>query len=94
MLYVAWMVLLGDDNIKKISFENFDFRSAQGEKLHEQVVHQSLGRTPPLPTQYGTVGGWWVRADLNVQRTSAYAQSATTWCGTELVYAAVQQAKH
>ena len=24
----------------------------------------------------------------------AKAQSATTWCGTELVYAAVQQAKH
>ena len=28
------------------------------------------------------------------QRTSANAQPTTTWCGTELVYAAVQQAKH
>ena len=39
----------------------------------------------------GTVGGWWVRADLSVQRTKAKAQSTTTWCGSELVYAAVQQ---
>ena len=42
----------------------------------------------------GTAGGWWVRADLTVQRSRANAQSETTWCGTELVYAAVQQAKH
>ena len=32
-----------------------------------------------------------MRADLSVQRTTAKAQSATTWCGTELVCAAVQQ---
>ena len=25
MLYIPWMVILGDHNIKKISFENFDF---------------------------------------------------------------------
>ena len=36
----------------------------------------------------------WVRADLNVQRTEAKVQSATTWCGTELVRAAVQQETH
>ena len=45
MLYIAWMVILGDHNIIKISFENFDFSAAQGEKLHKQVVHwpHSLG---------------------------------------------------
>ena len=32
-----------------------------------------------------------MRADLSVQRTKAKAQSANTWCGTELVCAAVQQ---
>ena len=47
MLYIAWMVILGDQGIKKISFENFDFLAAQGEKLHKQVVYQSLGRPPP-----------------------------------------------
>ena len=41
----------------------------------------------------GTVGGWWVRADPNVQMAKAKAQSAATWSGTELVSAAVQQGK-
>ena len=35
-----------------------------------------------------------MRAALRVQRTEAKAQSATTWCGTELVCAAVQQEKN
>ena len=48
MLYIPWMVTLGDHNIKKTSFENFDFWADQGEKLHEQVVYQSLG-SPPAP---------------------------------------------
>ena len=34
MLYIPWMVILSGDNIKKTSFENFDFAAAQGEKLH------------------------------------------------------------
>ena len=25
MLYISWMVILGDQNMKKISFGNFDF---------------------------------------------------------------------
>ena len=25
MLYIPWMIILGDCNIKKISFQNFDF---------------------------------------------------------------------
>ena len=25
MLYIPWVVILGDDNIKKVSFKNFDF---------------------------------------------------------------------
>ena len=50
MLYIPWMVILGDHGIKKISFENFDFRAAQGEKLHQQVVYQSIPwETPPPP---------------------------------------------
>ena len=54
MPYMAWVVILSDHNIKKTSFGNFDFWAAQGEKLHKQVVHQSLGRYPPPPpyTQY------------------------------------------
>ena len=53
VLYIAWMVILGDDNINKMSFNNFDFRAVQSEKLHEQVVHQTLGNPPPPPpTQY------------------------------------------
>ena len=39
------------------------------------------------------MGGWWVRADLNVQIAKAKAQSAASWSGTELVRAAVQQEK-
>ena len=42
MLYISWVVILGDHDIKKISFENFDFWAAQGEKLHKQVVYESL----------------------------------------------------
>ena len=35
-----------------------------------------------------------MRADLSVQMTKVKAQSATTWCGTELVCAAVQREKN
>ena len=38
MLYTPWIVILGDDNIKKIGLGNFDSWAAQGEKLHKQVV--------------------------------------------------------
>ena len=47
MLYIAWMVILGDHNIKKTSFENFDFGGAYGDKLYKQVVYQSLGSPAP-----------------------------------------------
>ena len=50
MLYIPWMVIFGDHGIRKMSFENFDFGAAQGEKLHKQVVYQSLGTPPPLLT--------------------------------------------
>ena len=43
MLYIRWMVILGDFDIKKMSFGSFDFGAIQGEKVHKQVVHQSLG---------------------------------------------------
>ena len=39
------------------------------------------------------VGGWWVRADPDVQMAKATAPSKATWSGTELVCAAVQQGK-
>ena len=50
MLYIPWMIILGDHNISKKRFENFHFSSARGEKLHKQVVYPSLGRPPPLWT--------------------------------------------
>ena len=49
MLYIAWMVILGDHNIKNISFGNFNLLAAQGEKLHQQIVYQSR-LTPPPPS--------------------------------------------
>ena len=49
MLYMPWMVILSDNNMKKTSFENFDFLAAQGEKLQEQLVYPSLGSPPPPP---------------------------------------------
>ena len=49
MLYITWMVVLGDDNTKKTSFKNLDFWAVRGEKRHKQVVYQSLWRTPPPP---------------------------------------------
>ena len=51
-----------------------------------------LPHAPP-PLETGTVGGWWVRADPDVQMAKAKAQSAATWSGTELVCAAVQRGK-
>ena len=49
MLYIAWMVILGDDNIKKTSFKNFHFSAVRGEKLHKQVCTNPLGGPPPPP---------------------------------------------
>ena len=34
MLYIPWMVILGDHNIKKIDFKNIHFSLVQGENLH------------------------------------------------------------
>ena len=48
-LYIAWMVILLDHIIKKMSFKNIDFSATRGEKLHEQVVYHSLGTPPPTP---------------------------------------------
>ena len=50
MLYTPWMVKLSDHNIKKRSFEGFDFGAVQSEKLHLFVVcppkRGRLGVTP------------------------------------------------
>ena len=48
MLYIGWMVIVGDHGIKKRSFENFNFRAAQGEKLLKQVVHWPIQSCEPL----------------------------------------------
>ena len=53
------MVILGDCGVKKKSFKNSDFWAAQGEKLHKQVVYQSLGRPPP--PRPNTQIGWKTR---------------------------------
>ena len=42
--------MVGGHNIKKKSLENFDFGAVQGEKLHKQIVYQSLGSPPPPPS--------------------------------------------
>ena len=50
MLYIPWMIILGDHGIKKTSFENFDFRAAQGDKLHKlhsRLCTKPLGDPPP-----------------------------------------------
>ena len=53
MLYIPWIVILDDHSVKKIRFENFGFGAVEGEKLHKQVVYESLG-TPPPPALPGT----------------------------------------
>ena len=37
MLYIVWMVILGNHNIIETSFENFNFGAAQGAKLHKHA---------------------------------------------------------
>ena len=49
MLYIPWMVIVSGDDVKKLRFKNFDVWAVEGEKLHERVVYQSIGRTPPPP---------------------------------------------
>ena len=50
--YIAWMVILGDHGIIKISFENFDFLSyptlaREGEKPKSRLSTNPLGDPPP-----------------------------------------------
>ena len=47
MLSIPWMVILSDQNVKKASFKNFDFRAGHVETLHKHILYQSLGRAPP-----------------------------------------------
>ena len=34
LLYIPWMVMLGDHGIKTMSFKNFDFLAAHGDHSH------------------------------------------------------------
>ena len=43
MLYIPWMVTLCGHNNKKTTFENFDFKAAQGEKLHRPIHYAIIG---------------------------------------------------
>ena len=66
MLYTSSMVILGDQNIKKIAWETLMFEAVWAENLHKQVVYQSLGSPPPPrpPTraQYpNSVKNTWIR---------------------------------
>ena len=57
MLYIPWMVILRDHNIKKISFENFDFSAVQSEMsgvkncISRLCTKNSLGDNPPPPPE-------------------------------------------
>ena len=61
MLYIAWMVILSGHSIKNTSFKNFHFWAAHSEKVHKQVVYQSLGSPPPPPPGGNTQIGWKTR---------------------------------
>ena len=54
MLYISWMVILADHNIKKIVLETSIFELCRLEYMHKQVVYQSHLDPPPPPpgTQY------------------------------------------
>ena len=50
MLYIPWMVILGDHNIIKTSFKNFDFLELPGVKnCISKLCTNPLGPPPPPP---------------------------------------------
>ena len=49
MLYIGYLIIVNGQNIQKIGLGNCDFCAAEGEKLHKQVVPQSLESPPPPP---------------------------------------------
>ena len=69
---------------KKISFENFDFLAARGEKLHKQVVYplrqslipplgtDTLGRTMAAFIPYAWMGTLWTSL-------KAYSDADANW---------------
>ena len=66
MLHIPWMVILGDQNMMQTSFENFDSSPAHGEKLHKQLVYQSV-ENPPLPPPVGRIPK---QGEINVETAS------------------------
>ena len=42
MLYIRYLIIVDDQNIKKIGVGNFHFGAAEGGKLHKQVMPQPL----------------------------------------------------
>ena len=50
MLYIGYLIIVDGQSIKKISFENFHFSAAEGEKLHQAGYALDPLGAPPPPT--------------------------------------------
>ena len=53
MLYIPWMVILGDHNIIKTSFENFIFELPGVKSCISTLCTNPLGAPPPPPLPPG-----------------------------------------
>ena len=49
MLYIPWMVILGDHNITKTSFKNFHFELSGVKNCISRLCTRPLGDPPPPP---------------------------------------------
>ena len=56
MLYMPWMVILGDHGIKKISFENLIFELPRVKNCISRSYTNPLGDTPPPPAPNTQIG--------------------------------------
>ena len=52
MLYIPWMIILGGHDIKKKSFENFDFELPRVKNCISRLCTNPLGDPPNPPAQY------------------------------------------
>ena len=57
MLYISWMVILGDHGIKKMIFGNFDFELPRVKNCLRRLCTNSLGDPPPPPARPNTQMG-------------------------------------
>ena len=82
MLCIPCMIILGDHNIKKVSFQNFNFRAAQGEELHKQVVYQSPRSPPPPPKDLIPK---WGENHINTAYNMLYIPWMVILCGHNII---------